>query len=483
MHYRKLSLRLALIALFLWVATPPTQAQADRKAEQPNTSLETHYLAFQIFTGSADPSIPIGSSGMNALGPMPSEQALNAYVADILSRVGTVGQGRTRLAVIFGPLAFDQSDAQVRRFIASAFMVALQHNVAVGFHIDDSMFWAGRKDLWSNPDNVEWLDWEGSASTGRQLEWGPRPAEVAPQMCFNSPEIEAEVRHRAGIIGDAIQAGRTRLRQQGREDLFAGVIAGWETQIGQDFATGRSLGYHALTNRGFRRAHPPADPDAEREAVVQEFIGLWCRSLESRGVPPSRIYAHVAFQSRRLFDQNPAPTETYSQHNHFASPSIAFGSSYRPGFSTYPQPGFFEQVYSEMDRHGDPAWASSEGTDLQLGSGPGQSGMTMETYLAKMFNHGATLVNVFSWGVGGDAHKNMDFRLVTEGEDALGVYRKFLRGAPLVEAPSTSPSYLERLPAKIHRIQQELPAWIKKTRGTGAGPAADAVSGCCPQSA
>ena len=89
--------------------------------------------------------------------------------------------------------------------------------------------------------------------------------------------------------------------------------------------------------------------------------------------------------------------------------------------------------------------------------------MNMETYLAKMFNHGATLVNIFSWGVGGEANKKMDFRVVTEGEEALNAYRKFLRGETLIEAASTTSSYLERLPAKIHRIQQELPAWIQKT--------------------
>jgi hypothetical protein len=154
---------------------------------------------------------------------------------------------------------------------------------------------------------------------------------------------------------------------------------------------------------------------------------------------------------------------SYAQLNHFAPPSVAFGEFHRPGFSTYPQPGLFEQIYTEVAQHGHPGWASSEGTNLQIGSGPGQSGMNMETYLAKMFNHGAALVNVFSWGIGGEANKKMDFRVVTEGEEALRAYRKFLRGEQLVEAVSTTSTYLERLPAKIHRIQQELPAWIQKT--------------------
>lgn len=236
------------------------------------------------------------------------------------------------------------------------------------------------------------------------------------------------------------------------------------TRQKQDFATGRALGYHALVNRGFRKDHPPADPDSEREKVVQEFIRLWSKSLVDVGVSPDRIYAHTAFLPKQSFGQRTSKSESYSQYNHFAPPSVAFGNGCRPGFSTYPQPGLFEQIYAERDRHGHPAWASSEGTNLQLGSGPGQSGMDMETYLAKMFNHGATLVNIFSWGIGGEAHKDMDFRVVTEGEEALNAYRKFLRGERLVEG-AVAASLQERLQAKIHRIQTELPTWIQQTGG------------------
>ncbi len=88
--------------------------------------------------------------------------------------------------------------------------------------------------------------------------------------------------------------------------------------------------------------------------------------------------------------------------------------------------------------------------------------MTMETYLAKTFNHGGTLVNIYSWGIGGEANKNMDFRVVTEGEEALRAYRKFLKGDRLVEAKTEALTLLERLPPKIHKIQKELPAWIQQ---------------------
>lgn len=107
---------------------------------------------------------------------------------------------------------------------------------------------------------------------------------------------------------------------------------------------------------------------------------------------------------------------------------------------------------------------------MQPMSGPGQSGMNMETYLAKMFNHGATLTTIFSWGIGGEAMKNMDFRQCTENEEALQAYRKFLKGEPLIEGPTVA-TIQERLPPKIHKIQQELPAWIRKTGKAGEAAA------------
>src|SRR5579871_3398930 len=257
-RYGCAALLLSLFAIVSLSEVAAPQAQAKERTE-------TRYLAFQVFTGALDPAIAIGDSGMQPLGPMPSQDKLNAFVQDIVHRIGSVGDSHTRLAVIFGPLAFDHSDAEIRRLIAAAFAIALQQKVAIGFHLDDSMFWARRSDLWRNPDNVEWMDWNGTRTTGRRIDWGPQPKKIPPQMCFNSTAIQAEVRRRATtVIGKAIKAGVDQLRRQGKEDLFAGVIAGWETQIGQDFDTGRSLGYHALTHRGFSASHPPHDIDGER---------------------------------------------------------------------------------------------------------------------------------------------------------------------------------------------------------------------------
>ncbi len=262
-----------------------------------------------------------------------------------------------------------------------------------------------------------------------------------------------------------------KLRFHKRPELFAGVILGWETMIGQDFQTGKYLGYRALINRGFTRGRPPQDINAQREKVVQEFIELWATGISGAGVSPQRIYSHTTFLSRRTFNMGDnmsisnggkARDAAYSEHNHFAPPRVAFGRRHRPGFSTYPQPGLFEEIHEEVARHKQAGWASSEGTNMQPLSGPGQSGMNMETYLAKMFNHGATLVTMFSWGIGGEAMKNMDYRLCTESEEALRAYRKFLKGGALIEGVTVA-GLQERLPPKIRKIQKELPAWIQKT--------------------
>jgi hypothetical protein len=84
--------------------------------------------------------------------------------------------------------------------------------------------------------------------------------------------------------------------------------------------------------------------------------------------------------------------------------------------------------------------------------------MSMETYLARHFNHGAALVNIFGWGLG---EADNPFRRAAEQDEAIAAYRTFLRGDALVEGP---PTILDRLPAKMRRIQAEMPGWIAGRR-------------------
>ena len=95
---------------------------------------DTRYLAFQIFTGSFD-SPQLRQS-------IPPSNAQIAEVVDGLVRaIGTTGSKDRYLGFIIGPISFDNSDDDVRRLMHQAFRLAREKEIAVGFHIDDSMFW------------------------------------------------------------------------------------------------------------------------------------------------------------------------------------------------------------------------------------------------------------------------------------------------------------------------------------------------------
>jgi hypothetical protein len=400
------------------------------------------YLAFQIFTGA------FGSDQLRKSFP-PPPQDLRKTIAGLRDRIGTTGSGDRRLGFVVGPLSLDHTDDEVRRMIAEAFDIAIETNVAVGFHLDDSIFWGRRKDL-NTVENIEWLDWNRTPNTGRRLDWSATPTKVMPQLCINSTAAKEAVTERAQLIGREIRVHLGKLETAGRSELFLGVIAGWETMIGKDFDTGESLGYCALTNRGFSADRPPSDIDAERSEIVKEFEELWARTLTTAGVPKGKVYSHIAFRS-----------DAANKVAHGVTPpDVAFCASCVPGFSTYPQPGHLELWHKELEKHGNPPWASCEGTALDPGvAAKGGKGVDMEGYLGNLFNHGAQLVNVFGWGVGASDNP---FRKTAENDRAIDAYRKFLKGEPLADAPVPMPQMPpEMLLEKVHTIQALLPAYVE----------------------
>jgi hypothetical protein len=384
--------------------------------------------------------------------------SMEGFIRDVAKAIGATGDTRHKLGFAVGPFSFDVSDEDTRQWIRDAFAVARDNDVAVAIHLDDSMAWGERKDLLSNPDNIETADWNQIPNKARSLQWGASPTEFPPQMCYNAPAIVAAAKSRASLIGAEIARELATLKAQGKEHLFAGVIAGSETQISPEFGTNRRLGFRALAHRGFSEKNPPKDIDAERVSVVKEWIELWANSLHAGGVPREKIFCHIAFTDQGL--RKADAKATYVEKVLFAPPEVAFNSAYRPGFSTYPEGGTFREVHAVVAAHGSPGWISAEGTNVSPTSMPGEP--TMETYLAKMFNYGAVLTNVFSWGIGGEAQRNNFFRKATENPEALGAYAKFLRGEPLVEAVAQgfSPTVFQD---KMHKIQSDLPAWVQKT--------------------
>src|SRR5580693_7706868 len=240
----------------LQAATHSAQAPPTNEALDPNTtSPATEYLFFQIFTY---PLLPSGYT--------PGQ--IDPVAQSIVNAVGVTGTKRRKLGLAIGPLTFDDTNAELIQIIDDSFAVAEKYNVAIMFHLDDSMFWLNRPDLWGQQQNVEWTSWSGAEASPRTLPWYAGP--LAPQMCYNSPGIEAAISTLVGqVIGPEIQKNLVQLSAEGKSDLFAGIITGWETML-PDLTP--SIGYNALTNLGYSALNPPLDMDAALVGVVHNFI-------------------------------------------------------------------------------------------------------------------------------------------------------------------------------------------------------------------
>jgi hypothetical protein len=443
------SVALAVIVIIFSIPSPVASKQL------PNTSeLQTRYLLFQVFTPSLD-----DANALRMLAPTPS---IAATVESIIGSIGTAGSARQKLGFCVGPLTLSNSDEQVIGLIRDSFRIARKYNVAVAFHIDDQMFWDKNIDLQKDKSaNIEWLNWKGIPCTGRRLDWALEPSRIAPQLCLNSAAVQTVVTKRATLIGSEIKREIDQLQAEGKAVLFAGIIAGWESRIGRDFATNSTLGYHALVNRGISSNTAEVQCDTERSKILKEFIETWAKTLAHAGIPANKIYAHIAFTDQGLHDSS--TKIPYAQLVDFATPDVVFSKFYRPGFSTYPMGDAVDKVCKEVERRGSPPWISAEGTNVVPNGMPGEA--TMQTYLAKMFNHGAVMVNIFSWGMGGEAHKDDMFRRATENAEAVSDYRKFLSGAPLQERSKAAGEFsLVKFREKIHAIQVQVPKWIERTR-------------------
>ena len=329
------------------------------------------------------------------------------------------------------------------RGVKAAFDVALRQDVAVYFTVEN-LEWTNRPDLWNYADskkpgyapdnarNVEWLDWNGTPHPHRYRDWGT-PEQMPPVICYNSPEVLAEVSRLArDVIGPPIAEGLKRLEMAGKGDLFAGVTVGAEPALPnyeaiekvnpriarmmeRDGVPRSRLGYNALTNLGHGEDNPPEDFAAALAKVNQEYTSHWARQLAEGGVPAERMYSHVAAGAGVVG----SPGVQFTN----APISIAFADSCRPGWTTYPVGPLqndFRVLYEELAAHENPPWASTEATPRGLGPG----GVSMREYLQRHFDFGATVI-VFNTGA---TDRELAGRLndAVWGKEAIRAYQEFL---------------------------------------------------------
>jgi hypothetical protein len=422
-----------LIISFASCKREVTQAQ--------QTTGETQYLIFQIFT--------YNPSSNGATQPWDTISIKN-QIDQILAAVGNNrGDGAKRqLGFAIGPLSFDHTDSILRKAVRESFKIAEQKNVAIMFHIDESMFWINRTDLWNTPANIEWSDWNGTVLPHRYISWAP--VVLAPQMCYNSPVIKQEVQRIArDVIGSEIKSGIDYLKSKNKERLFAGVIAGWETHLADHRYIDTSdhtanqlgiprvrIGYNALTNLGYSVSNPPSNFDSVLERMVHGYADYWATKLGEANIPANRIYTHISFP---VFPTAQLPMILNQMSNNLGfqvnllgfthtNPGTAFNTHSRPGFSTYPigfkennVDGKLSRILQELQRQNKQAWASSEGTNVQgEGAVVIPSHISWNEYLSGMFSNGASVVNIFGWS------DPSGYGTATRSLEAISAYKKFL---------------------------------------------------------
>ena len=389
------------------------------------------YLAFQLFiTGSTEPTGDY--LGLHVFIP---QSKVEDFFKAVQTKVGDSDVPCRKTAVIIGPIALDFSNTEISNLIDLSFELAQKYDIAVGFHIDDGMFWSNRTDLWKNLENVEWTDWNGTPNKSRYVDWVA--GRLAPMMCFNAPEVKAAVKDFTSNIAKTIKSNLDKLNTAHKQHLYAGTIIGWEPSLDKDRDTKMSSGYHALSYKGYGLSNLPKDIDQERVIILREYIEWMAEPFLTAGLPVSKTYAHIAFLSKNYYDYaitvNPDfGKQSYKELNNFSVPEVAIGKNYTPGFSTYPQSPpatLFDEIYYQV---GNAPWASAEGANIFLAMPPTKSNYSTESYLARHFNHGCTLLNIFAFNLRGDPFTDA-INDASEGADAIAAYKKFLGGYTLKE--------------------------------------------------
>ena len=391
---------------------------------------------------------------------------------DLIKAIGEQGDRRTRLLGFGVPCATFAQEKPVPDNIHRAFTVARQNNLALMLHFDFHLAWENRPDLWNwfdpkkpgySPDNrrnVEWFGWDGPPSRARYLNHG-EAQRMPPPMCFTSEAIHAEwTRLIRDVIARPIKKELAALEREGKGRLFAGILVGSEPtfdnythtdpetakQVAADGAPTGQLGYRALLDRGYSRAHPPADIQQALGEVIQETVAFWCKTFVQAGLPARKLYPHIPVGIP--LEVTSAPVES------------AFNAYSRPGWSTYPV-GYlgknFQALYDALKKHGSPPWG---GVEANVGM-PGTL-VDWETYLGWHYNHGAVLVAINLGATGTDLPERLEKSAFSP--EALAAYRKFLNGEKLLEKPISPEQREVRMRDKMEKLQAGFRRWQQAGR-------------------
>jgi len=414
-----------LLSVLFVAALSLASAPSSRSVELPMSQ----YLLFEIFLGG--PNGGVFHRGASKADILRSAQKI------AMLRPETINPNRV-LGFSVGPVAMDLGPDGARAAIRDAFEVALETDLAVAIHLDDYMFWSQARTadgrlLRSIPSTAEWIDWSGSPAGSLQIGFLPN-AGLAPQICYESPAVRDFAAYwTRDTIGQEVKRQYDRLARAGKERLFAGVIAGWESNL--------AYGYCSLAQLGYSAQNPPPDFDRAREQVLQRHIELWAKGIYDAGIPSDRIFTHLGPISKREYDQMRSMMPASSIRQVHQSTGLrafwtAFNSYSHPGFSAYAGTDIYDDIDQALKAHRRTIWAVAEGANVSPGSPSAPTSLSWEAYIANSVNRGAKITNIFGAFQGPGAG---EFARAAESADATAAYRKFLRGDPLSAGPIRRP--------------------------------------------
>jgi hypothetical protein len=307
--------------------------------------------------------------------------------------------------------------AELQRNVEAALDTSEKTGYPVLIHLDDWNFPPPSTD----PDWVEWTafpkpgETHGPLVKRRWLNWGSWVV-TGPPPNYESPKFRAFMRSQleAGVAKPIAQR-LSRWRNEGRANLFAGLVVGWEsgyysfpppvpnprpTAGKETFQDDEvvTTGYAALTRRGYTaerlateaRARHISEKDLFRELmcrVVHDYSEYLCGICARAGIPTDRIYTHY---TPAITASAPAVA---AADGRLLPLSTAVNSYSRPGFTMTRGWADLPKVADEMRRIGRREWGAVE-LEIVPGSRTEQEALEQFDWLTQ---RGVRVMCVYGW--------------------------------------------------------------------------------------
>ncbi len=324
-----------------------------------------------------------------------------------------------------GPMLITQSTEQMAYQINKAFDIAEKYNIPVYFQMDDCNNYTTEFGSDATPkfyENPEWSEWAsfpndneqwGGESNGRLpyywFNWGAwMHAKAFP--CFQSNGFRNFISNQLenGVI-QPLTERYEKLREEGREYLFAGISVGWETHI-PDYSENNTIlsvdsnnppvdiltnsrmeqweiskyGYNSLHNLGYETYNLDV-----LYQVIHDYTEFIAKSINSAGIPKHKIFTHiVGFMSADRDLKTTFSPPIWTAVNEYSTP----GFTLSPITCPYNLDSLCYDISLADERH--EYFACAEGYSRGVDATYAQA----NEYFESMFEHGASLVTVYGWG-------------------------------------------------------------------------------------